>query len=117
MSDQAIALQESAPPRCQGVVSLAASIVIGGLLLGLSGLALTGTMITLAVATPGLVLFSIIAAVLSLLLVTAGFMVTGGCLAAAVAAMVSMCPYMAGKHPLGWEQLDYLTTKFGGKAT
>ncbi|KAL0318755.1 UNVERIFIED_CONTAM: Oleosin [Sesamum angustifolium] len=119
MSDPAITLQDSAPRRSQAVGFLAGIIVICGSLFGLFGLALTGTMITLAIAAPGLVFFSpiIIPAVLSLLLIIAGFMFSGGCLAAALAATVWMCRYMAGKSPLGSEQLDYLTTKFGGKAT
>ncbi|KAL0355392.1 UNVERIFIED_CONTAM: Oleosin [Sesamum radiatum] len=119
MSDPATTHQDSAPLNVQAVGFLAAIIVICGLLFGLSGLSLTGTMIALAVATPGLVFFSpiIIPSVLSLLLITAGFMFSGCCLAAALAATVWMCRYMAGKSPLGWEQLAYLTTKFSGEAT
>ncbi|XP_012857791.1 PREDICTED: oleosin 16 kDa [Erythranthe guttata] len=92
--------------------------LIGGSLLGLAGLTLTGTMIALFIATPILVLFSpiIVPSIVALSLVTTGFMFSGGCLAATLAAVAWTYHYFTGKHLTVAEQLHCLKVKIGGRA-
>ncbi|KAI3468166.1 hypothetical protein Pfo_024829 [Paulownia fortunei] len=108
---------DSAPSRGLAIRFLMAAM-IGGSLLGLAGLTLTGTMIALVIATPVLVLFSpiLVPAVAALCLVATGFMFSGGCLAAALAVIAWIYRYVTGKHPLGADQLDYLRKMIASKA-
>ncbi|CAA2934862.1 oleosin 1 [Olea europaea subsp. europaea] len=91
---------------------------IGGILLGLSGLTLTGTVVALIIATPVLVLFSpiLIPAGIVLFLVTAGFLFAGGCGVVALAALLWIYNYVAGRHPPGSDQLDYARMTIANKA-
>lgn len=97
---------------------LAIGILIGGSLLGLAGLTITGTMIAVAIATPILVFFSpiLIPAIAALASITTGFIFSGGFLAATLAVFVMVYRYMTGKRPLVAEQLDYLRMKIASKA-
>ncbi|KAL2548476.1 Oleosin family protein [Forsythia ovata] len=110
-------LQDSTPSSGQAIRFLTAA-TIGGVLLGLSGLTLTGTVISLIIVTPVLVLFSpiLIPAGIVLFLVTAGFLFAGGCGVAALAALAWIYNYVAGKHPPGSEQLDYARMRIASKA-
>ncbi|KAE9587069.1 hypothetical protein Lal_00005044 [Lupinus albus] len=91
---------------------------IGVSLMLLSGLILTGTVIGLIIATPLLVLFSpiIVPAAIVLLLVASGFLFSGGCGVAAVAALSWIYNYVAGKHPVGSDTLDYAKGVIADKA-
>ncbi|CAI9773130.1 unnamed protein product [Fraxinus pennsylvanica] len=110
-------LQDSAPSSGQAMRFLSAA-TIGGVLLGLSGLALTGTVIALIIATPVLVLVSpiLIPAGIVLFLVTVGFLFAGGCGVVALAALSWIYNYVAGKHPPGSDQLDYARMRIANKA-
>ncbi|CAL0327316.1 unnamed protein product [Lupinus luteus] len=90
-------------PSRQTIKFLTAA-AIGVSLILLSGLILTGTVIGLIIATPLLVLFSPI-------LVPAG-----GCGVAAVAALSWIYNYVAGKHPLGADSIDYAREVIADKA-
>lgn len=84
--------------------NVTALVVLGGLLLA-------GTVIALVMATPILVLFSPILVPFSPILVPAGiavFLAVSGLLAsgAAVSVVVWIYKYVAGKHPVGADQLD-----------
>ncbi|CAI9759637.1 unnamed protein product [Fraxinus pennsylvanica] len=107
-------LEGSAPNSGQAIRFLTAA-TIGGVLLGLSGLTLTGTVIALIIATPVLLLFSpiLIPAGIVLVLVTAGFLFTGGC---GVAALLWIYNYVAGKHLPGSDQVDYARMRIANKA-
>lgn len=104
------------PPRQP--VKLLTAATIGLTLLLFSGLTLTGTVIALALATPLLVLFSpiLVPAGIALFLVSAGFLFAGGCGVAAIAALSWVYNYVAGKHPLGADQLDYAGAMIADKA-
>ncbi|KAH9761395.1 oleosin [Citrus sinensis] len=109
MSDQSRpmtqALYEKAPSTPLAVKFLTAA-TIGGTLLFLSGLTLTGTVIALIMATPVLVLFSpiLVPAAIAVFLATVGFLVSGGCGVTAIT------------HPPGADHLDYARTKIADKA-
>ncbi|CAA2934861.1 oleosin 16 kDa [Olea europaea var. sylvestris] len=110
-------LQDSSPSSGQAMRFLTAA-TIGGILLGLSGLTLTGTVVALIIATPVLVLFSpiLIPAGIVLFLVTAGFLFAGGCGVVALAALLWIYNYVAGRHPPGSDQLDYARMTIANKA-
>ncbi|XP_010244394.1 PREDICTED: oleosin 16 kDa [Nelumbo nucifera] len=110
-------ISESAPNSRQTVKFLTAA-TIGTTLLVLSGLILTGTVISLVIATPLLVLFSpiLIPAAIVVFLVATGFLFSGGCAVAALSVMSWTYNYMSGKHPLGSDQLDYARTTLANKA-
>lgn len=110
-------LHESAPASRQALRFLAAAAIGAGLLF-LSGLTLTGTVMSLVIATPVLVLFSpvLIPAGILTLLAAAGFLFSGGCCVAALMALSWMYNYLAGKHPMGADQVDYARMRIGDKA-
>ncbi|CAL0319260.1 unnamed protein product [Lupinus luteus] len=91
---------------------------IGVSLMLLSGLTLTGTAIGLIIATPLLVLFSpiLVPAAFVLFLAASGFLFSGGCGVAAVAALSWIYNYVAGKHPVGADKLDYARGVISDKA-
>ncbi|XP_057976473.1 oleosin G-like isoform X2 [Malania oleifera] len=107
-------LHRSAPSSRQTVKFLTAT-TIGATLLLLSGLTLTGTVMTLIVATPAFVLFSpiLVPAGIVVLVAAAGLLFSGGC---GVTGMSWIYDYVARKHPPGKEQLDYAGTTVAGKA-
>lgn len=110
-------LHDSAPTSRQAIRFLTAA-AIGATLLFLSGLTLTGTVISLVIATPVLVLFSpvLIPAGILTVLAMAGFLFSGGCCVAALMALSWMYNYLAGKHPVGADQVDYARMRIGDKA-
>jgi len=105
------------PPSRQTVKFITAA-TIGVTLLLLSGLILTGTVIGLIIATPLLVIFSpiLVPAAITLFLVASGFLFSGGCGVAAIAALSWIYNYVDGKHPAGSETLDYARGVIADKA-
>ncbi|KAI4316073.1 hypothetical protein L6164_024090 [Bauhinia variegata] len=110
-------LYESPHPARQTVKFLTA-VTIGVTLLLLSALTLTGTVISLILATPVLVLFSpiLVPAAIVLFLAATGFMFSGGCGVAAVTALTWIYNYVSGKNPPGSDRLDYATSVIADKA-
>ncbi|XP_074278266.1 oleosin L-like [Silene latifolia] len=100
-------LFSSAPTSRQTVKFVTAS-TIGTVLLVLSGLTLTGTIISVIMATPLLVLFSpiLVPAVITAFLIASGFVFSGGCGVAALSVLSWIYQYVTGKNPPGAEQLD-----------
>lgn len=84
----------------------------------LSTLTLTGTVIGLIVATPVLVLFSpiLVPAGFILLMAASGFVFSGSCGVAAVAALTWIYNYVTGEHPEGSGKLDYAGSVIADKA-
>ncbi|CAK9162442.1 unnamed protein product [Ilex paraguariensis] len=109
--------QESSPDSRQAARFLTAA-TLGVLLLGLSGITLTGTVLALIIATPVLVLFSpvLVPGGIVLFLVTTGFLFSGGCGVAALVALSWIYNYAAGKHPPGADQFDYARARIASKA-
>ncbi|XP_020212629.1 oleosin 16 kDa [Cajanus cajan] len=105
------------PPSRQTVKFITAA-TIGISLLLLSGLVLTGTVIGLVIATPLLVIFSpiLVPAAFVLFLVAAGFLFSGGCGVAAIAALSWIYNYVAGNHPAGSDTFDYAKGYLADKA-
>ncbi|KAF8388894.1 hypothetical protein HHK36_025575 [Tetracentron sinense] len=110
-------LSESAPSSRQTVKFLTAA-TIGAVLLVLSGLTLTGTVVSLVIATPVLVLFSpiLVPAGIVIFLATTGFLFSGGFGVAALSALSWIYNYVAGKNPPGSEKLDYARMRLANKA-
>ncbi|KAL3817991.1 hypothetical protein ACJIZ3_003896 [Penstemon smallii] len=90
------------------VAKTATAVTIGGSLMVLSGLTLAATVIGLVVATPLLVIFSpvLVPATITLFLITAGLVTSGGFGATASFVFYWMYRYATGKHPIGADQLD-----------
>ncbi|PIA50354.1 hypothetical protein AQUCO_01300832v1 [Aquilegia coerulea] len=82
------------------VVKATTAVTLGGTLLMLSGLILAGTVIALCVATPVMVLFSpvLVPAVITVGLVIAGFLTSGGFGVAAVTVLTWMYKSMTGQN-------------------
>nr|AQT25673.1 oleosin isoform 500a [Cocos nucifera] len=91
---------------------------IGGSLLLLSGLTLTGTVIGLTVLTPLLVLFSpvLVPAAIAVFLLVAGFVTSGGFGLAALSVLSWMYKYLTGRRPPGSEQLEQARARLASKA-
>jgi hypothetical protein len=99
--------QQNAPNQRQ-VLGLVALVVAAGLVLLLGGLALTGTTITVLLATPVLLFFSPILVPLAIL---AAFAVSGllgfGIFGVSVFSAISwIYNYYKGRHPVGSDQVD-----------
>ncbi|KAL0395023.1 UNVERIFIED_CONTAM: Oleosin [Sesamum latifolium] len=84
----------------------------------LSGLTLAATVIGLVLATPLLVIFSpvLVPAAITLFLILAGFVVSGGFGAVASFVFYWMYKYATGKHPIGADQLDRAREKLAHAA-
>lgn len=110
-------IHDSAPTTRQ-IARFLTAAAIGVALLVLSGLTLTGTVISLVIATPVLVLFSpiLVPAGIVIFLAIAGFLFSGGCGLAAVTALSWIYNYVAGKHPPGSDQLDHAKMRVANKA-
>lgn len=110
-------LHESSPSTRQ-IVRFLTAATIGISLLVLSGLTLTGTVISLIVATPLMVLFSpvLVPAVITIGLLTMGFLFSGGCGVAAATALSWIYRYATGKHPMGSDKVDYARMRISEKA-
>ncbi|CAA7036843.1 unnamed protein product [Microthlaspi erraticum] len=112
-------LHESASsPSTRQTVRFLTAAMIGLSLLVLSGLTLTGTVIGLIVATPLMVLFSpvLVPAVITIGLLAAGFLFSGGCGVAAATALAWIYRYVTGKHPMGADKVDYARMMISEKA-
>ncbi|KAF5732275.1 oleosin 1-like [Tripterygium wilfordii] len=105
-------------PGSRQVVKAATAVTAGGSLLVLSGLTLTGTVIALTVATPVLVIFSpvLVPAVITVSLILAGFLASGGFGVAAITVLSWIFRYVTGRRPLGAEQLEQARMKLTGKS-
>ncbi|KAI7987812.1 Oleosin 16 kDa [Camellia lanceoleosa] len=107
-------------PTSRHSVMLLTTSAIGAALLFLSGLTLTGTVISLVIATPVLILFSpiLFPTGIIIFLATAGFLFSGGCGVAASAALAWLYNYIAGKRRRGAvaEQLDYARMRIASRA-
>ncbi|KAJ8772343.1 hypothetical protein K2173_027520 [Erythroxylum novogranatense] len=105
-------------PRPHQVVKVATAATAGGSLLVLSGLTLALTAIALTIATPLLVIFSpvIVPAVITAALLIMGFLASGGFGIAAVTVLSCIYRYVTGRHPAGADQLDQARQKLAGKA-
>lgn len=86
-------------------------------LLVLSALTLAGTVIGLALVTPMVVIFSpvLVPAAIAGLLLAAGFLSSGGFVVAALSVLVWMLQYLAGKQPVGADQLYQVRTAIAGQ--
>ena len=96
----------------------ATAATFGGSMLVLSGLILAGTVIALTVATPVLVIFSpvLVPAAIALALMAAGFVTSGGLGVAALSVFSWMYKYLTGKHLPGADQLDHAKARLASKA-
>nr|WDY36113.1 oleosin [Paeonia rockii] len=105
-------------PLSYQAVKAATAVTAGGSLLVLSGLTLAGTVIALTIATPLLVIFSpvLVPAVITAGLLTTGFLASGGFGVAAVTVLSWIYRYVTGKHPPGAETLDSARLKLTSKA-
>ena len=104
--------------RPHQMVKAVTAVTAGGSLLILSGLTLAGTVIALTIATPLLVIFSpvLVPAVITVALLTLGFLASGGFGVAAVTVLNWIYRYVTGKHPPGADQLEQARMKLAGKA-
>lgn len=86
-------------------------------LLVLSALTLAWTVIGLALVTPMVVIFSpvLVPAAIAGLLLAAGFLSSGGFVVAALSVLVWMLQYLAGKQPVGADQLYQVRTAIAGQ--
>ncbi|CAN6234294.1 unnamed protein product [Urochloa humidicola] len=96
----------------------ATAATAGGSMLVLSGLILAGTVISLIVATPVLVICSpvLVTAAITLGLMAAGFVTSGGLGLAALSVFAWMYKYLTGKHPPGADQLGHAKARLGSMA-
>ncbi|KAJ0764620.1 putative oleosin [Helianthus annuus] len=110
--------QQHVSPRVHQAVKAATAITAGGSLLILSGLTLAGTVIALTIATPLLVIFSpvLVPAAITLFLLAAGFLTSGGFGVAAATVLSWIYRYATGGHPPGSDSLDQARDKLGYKA-
>ncbi|CAN0897343.1 Oleosin Cor a 13 [Linum grandiflorum] len=101
----------------QAVKALTAAAA-GGSFLVLSGLVLVATVIALTIATPLLVIFSpvLVPALITVGLLITGFLTSGGFGVAAVTVLSWIYRYVTGRHPVGADSLDQAKMKLAGKA-
>ncbi|KAI0500717.1 hypothetical protein KFK09_018933 [Dendrobium nobile] len=94
------------------------AVATGGSLLAISGLTMAGTVIVLAIATPLLVIFSpvLVPAAIAIALIISGFLTSGGFGVAALSVLAWMYRYLAGKHPVGADQIDQARARIAAKA-
>ncbi|XP_073283533.1 oleosin 1-like [Primulina huaijiensis] len=110
------------PPQQQQlsrqVAKTTTAVTLGGSLMVLSGLTLAATVIALVLATPLLVIFSpvLVPATITIFLILAGFVTSGGFGATASFLFYWMYRYATGKHPVGADQLDRAREKISHAA-
>eukprot|EP01018_Ginkgo_biloba_P009394 Gb_33169 [translate_table: standard] len=106
-------------PSCYQILGLITLLTVGGVLLFMTGLTLTGTVIALVVSTPVFVFFSPILVPVGtvLVLAVAGFLTAGGFGVAALSALSWIYNYVKGRHPPGSDQLDYALRCIADTAT
>ncbi|KAL2472517.1 Oleosin 18.5 kDa [Abeliophyllum distichum] len=100
------------------VAKTTTAVTLGGLLMVLSGLTLAATVIGLVLATPLLVIFSpvLVPAAITLIVIFAGFLASGGLGATATFVFYWMYRYATGKHPIGADELDRAREKIAHTA-
>nr|QUV72334.1 oleosin [Anacardium occidentale] len=105
-------------PLSYQVVKGATAVTAGGSLLLLSCLTMAGTVIALSIATPLFVIFSpvLVPAVITMALLTTGFLASGGFGVAAITVLSWIYRFVTGKQPPGADQFDYARNKLAGKA-
>ncbi|XP_073111764.1 oleosin 16 kDa-like [Elaeis guineensis] len=110
--------QKERQPTSHAVVRGAMAATIGGSLLLLSGLTLTGTVIGLTAVTPLLVIFGpvLVPAAIAVFLLVAGFVTAGGLGVAALSVLSWMYKYLTGRRPPGFEQLEQARARLASKA-
>ncbi|KAI7749331.1 hypothetical protein M8C21_023666 [Ambrosia artemisiifolia] len=120
---QAMHHRQRNEPRVHTVVKAVTAASTGGSLLILSGLTLVGTVITLTMATPLLVIFSpvLVPAVITVFVLLTGLLTSGGFGLAAATVLSWMYRYVAGEHRThearhkigskGWERDQHATGK------
>ncbi|XP_047331621.1 oleosin L-like [Impatiens glandulifera] len=93
----------------QIILKVSASMVAGGSFFLLSAFILIGTIVTLTLVTPLIVIFSpvLVPAAITVFLIMAGFIASGGLGVAALIVLSWIYKYMTGKHPSDSEQLEY----------
>ncbi|KAK3029826.1 hypothetical protein RJ639_038260 [Escallonia herrerae] len=99
------------------LVKTATAVTLSGSLMTLSGLTLAATVIGLVVATPVLLIFSpvLVPAVVTLFLLFAGFLASGGLGATAAFVLYWTYRFLTGKRPM--EQLDRIRGRIADAAT
>lgn len=110
--------QQSAQPGSTQVVKAATAVTAGGSLLIIAGLILAGTVIALTIATPLFVIFSpvLVPAVITVALLSLGFLASWGFGVAAITVLAWIYRYFTGMHPPGADQLDTARHKLMNKA-
>ncbi len=110
-------LNQQQMSRSHQIVKAVTAVTAGGSLLVLSGLTLAGTVIALTIATPLLVIFSpvLVPAVITVALLILGFLTSGGFGVAAITVLSWIYRYVTGEHPPGSDQLEHARMKLGAK--
>ncbi|KAJ4811648.1 Oleosin [Rhynchospora pubera] len=110
-------MQQKQPMLTSALKAITAATA-GGSMLVLSGLTLAGTVIALTVATPLLVIFSpvLVPAAIAVALLAAGFVTSGGLGVASLSVFSWMYKYLTGKHPPGADQLELAKARLASKA-
>ncbi|KAJ4954942.1 hypothetical protein NE237_011725 [Protea cynaroides] len=105
-------------PHSYQLVKAVTAITAGGSLLVLSGLLLAATVIGLTLATPVLVIFSpvLVPAAITVFLILAGFLTSGGLGVAALSVLTWIYKYVTGKNPPGADTLDEASYRLARKA-
>ncbi|KAL5569779.1 hypothetical protein UlMin_026354 [Ulmus minor] len=118
MADTYSQSQGTQQPRANQIVKATTAVTVGGSLLVLSGLIFAGTVIALATVTPLFVISSpvLVPAVITVSLIIAGFLASGGFGVAALTVLTWVYGYVTGKHPPGADQLDLARHKLASKA-
>lgn len=100
------------------VAKTTTAVTLGGSLMVLSGLTLAATVIGLVLATPLLVIFSpvLVPAAITVFLILAGFVASGGFGAVASFIFYWMYRYATGKQPIGAVQIDRAREKIAHAA-
>ncbi|XP_009625249.1 oleosin H2-like [Nicotiana tomentosiformis] len=101
-------LPQKGPSKSQ-VLAVVTLFPVGGALLCLAGLTLTGTLIGLAVATPLLLLFSpvLVPAVITIALAVTGFLTSGAFGITALSSLSWIINYLRSIRGPGREQLEH----------
>ncbi|XWS60141.1 hypothetical protein CRYUN_Cryun07bG0009100 [Craigia yunnanensis] len=109
---------QNSQPRYQQMLKAATAVTAGGSLLVLSGLTLAGTVIALTIATPLFVIFSpvLVPAVIAAALLATGFVASGGFGVAAITVLSWIYRYVTGRHPPGADQSDQTHMKLASNA-
>ncbi|KAJ3680573.1 hypothetical protein LUZ60_016851 [Juncus effusus] len=110
-------MQQKQPMMTSALKAISAAVA-GGSMLVLSGLTLASTVIALTIATPLLVIFSpvLVPAAIAIGLLGAGFVTSGSLGVAALSVFSWMYKYLTGKHPPGADQLDQAKARLASKA-